>query len=146
MLSSSELGLPVGHVTEADAPWVRAGDIGLRLLHVDIARGVWVIANRFPPGYTVVPHQHTGCVHAWTTAGCWRYLEYGIDYTAGSYVHEPAGSRHTLHVPTSNTVDTEVFFVIEGANLNLDEAGNVVSITDAASISRAYEALRAMSK
>jgi 2,4'-dihydroxyacetophenone dioxygenase len=137
----TDLGLPIGHVTEDDAPWVQAGEVGLRVVMVDIPKGLWVIANRFPPGYTVVPHQHTGSIHAWTTAGSWRYLEYDVAYTAGSYIFEPAGSKHTLHVDAANTIETEVFFVIEGANLNLDNDGNVVSITDAASIAKAYRYL-----
>lgn len=138
---TSDLGTPIGHVTEADAPWVDAGGIGLRLLQIDIAKGLWVIANRFPPNYTVVPHHHTGSVMAWTLSGCWRYLEYGVDYTAGSYVFEPAGSRHTLHVPADNDGLTEVIFAIEGSNLNLDDEGNVVSMTDATSIDKAYRYL-----
>ena len=40
---------------------------------------------------------------------------------AGSYLYEPAGSVHTLHVPATNTESTEVSFAIRGANLNLDE-------------------------
>jgi 2,4'-dihydroxyacetophenone dioxygenase len=138
---NTDLGLPIGHVTESDAPWVYIGELGLRLVHVDIAKGLWVVANRFPPGYTVQPHHHTGSVYALTLSGRWRYLEYGIDYCAGSYIHEPAGSKHTLHVPADNDGLTEVFFVIEGANLNLDEDGNVVSITDASSIQQAYRAI-----
>jgi 2,4'-dihydroxyacetophenone dioxygenase len=138
---SVDLGLPIGHVSEEDAPWVQAGDVGLRVVMVDIPKGLWVIANRFPAGYTVIPHQHTGSIHAWTAAGSWRYLEYDVAYTAGSYVFEPAGSKHTLKVDDHNTGLTEVFFVIEGANLNLDGAGNVISITDAASINKAYRAL-----
>jgi 2,4'-dihydroxyacetophenone dioxygenase len=138
---STDLGLPIGHVSEADAPWVDAGGVGLRVVMVDIPKGLWVIANRFPPGYAVVPHQHTGSIHAWTTAGSWRYLEYDVAYTAGSYVFEPAGSKHTLKVDDDNVGETEVFFVIEGANLNLDDDGKVVSITDAASIAKAYRYL-----
>ena len=40
---------------------------------------------------------------------------------AGSYLFEPAGSIHTLHVPDTNTEVTDVFFAIHGANLNLDD-------------------------
>lgn len=46
---------------------------------------------------------------------------------AGSYLYEPAGSVHTLHVPATNTESTEVSFAIRGANLNLDEQGNVAT-------------------
>ncbi len=143
-MSNINLGLPIGHATEADSPWVDIPGGGLRLVHSDVATGVWVVANRFDPGMAVQRHRHTGQVFAWTTAGCWMYQEYGVRYEAGSYVHEPAGSVHTLVVPADNTEITEVFFVIHGANLNLDDDDNIVSITDAESIAQAYKMLCTM--
>jgi 2,4'-dihydroxyacetophenone dioxygenase len=62
----------------------------------------------------------------------WLYLEYPDSVNvAGSYLFEPAGSIHTLHVPESNTELTDVVFVIHGANLNLDADGNVTTVIDA---------------
>jgi len=52
--------------------------------------------------------------------------------TAGSYLFEPAGSIHTLHALKSNDGITDAWFAIRGANLNLDAAGNVESVLDAA--------------
>ncbi len=138
------LGLPIGHATEAQAPWVDIPGGQLRLLHADIAAGIWVVANRFEPGMAVTRHRHTGPVFAWTTAGCWMYSEYGVRYEAGSYIHEPAGSIHTLVVPSDNTELTEVFFVIHGANLDLDSGDNIVGVTDATSIGQAYRMLCSM--
>ncbi|MEO6126503.1 MAG: 2,4'-dihydroxyacetophenone dioxygenase family protein [Ilumatobacteraceae bacterium] len=135
------LGLPIGHATETDTPWVDIPGGQLRLVHADIAAGVWVVANRFEPGMAVTRHRHTGPVFAWTTAGCWMYAEYGVRYEAGSYIHEPAGSIHTLVVPADNTEVTEVFFVIHGANLDLDVDGNITGIIDATSIGQAYRYL-----
>jgi 2,4'-dihydroxyacetophenone dioxygenase len=135
------LGLPIGHVAEGDAPWVAIPGGELRLLHSDIGAGLWIVANRFEPGMAVTRHRHTGPVFAWTTAGCWMYREYGIRYEAGSYIHEPAGSIHTLVVPADNTGLTEVFFVINGANLDLDADDNIVGVTDATSIASAYRYL-----
>ena len=100
--------------------------------------GLWVIQNRFTPGYKVQTHKHTGPVYAFTTSGAWRYLESDLVNTAGSYLYEPAGSVHTLVVPENNTEITDVFFAIYGANLNLDANGNVESITDAGNILQAY--------
>ena len=60
---------------------------------------------------------------------------------AGSYLYEPAGSVHTLHVPASNTEVTDVWFAIRGANLNLDEQGNVASVWDAGFMIETYLAL-----
>ena len=135
------LGPPIGHVGETDAPWVAIPGGELRLLHADIGAGVWVVANRFEPGMAVQRHRHTGPVFAWTTTGCWMYQEYGVRYEAGSYIHESAGSIHSLVVPSDNTETTEVFFVIHGANLDLDADDNIVGITDATSIWLAYHTL-----
>ena len=55
---------------------------------------------------------------------------------AGSYLFEPAGSIHTLHVP-----DDVVWFAIRGANLNLDAEGNVESHVDASTVRDAYLAV-----
>ena len=137
----TNLGLPIGHATETDTPWVDIPGGQLRLVHADIGEGLWIVANRFEPGMAVTRHRHTGPVYAWTTAGCWMYAEYGVRYEAGSYVHEPAGSIHTLVVPDDNTELTEVFFVIQGANLDLDADDNITGIIDATSIVQAYRYL-----
>lgn len=137
----TNLGLPIGHATEIDTPWVDILGGQLRLVHADIAQGTWIVANRFEPGMAVTRHRHTGPVYAWTTAGCWMYAEYGVRYEAGSYIYEPAGSIHTLIVPADNTELTEVFFVIHGANLDLDENDNITGLIDATSIGQAYNAL-----
>src|SRR6266568_3737007 len=93
----------VGHVREDDVPWVWIDRVGLQVLRVSPDTGVWVVRNRFKPGAQVQRHRHTGVVHGFTLTGCWRYAEYGIDYTAGTFVYEPAGSIHTLTVPEDNT-------------------------------------------
>jgi quercetin dioxygenase-like cupin family protein len=118
---------------EQDLPFIHLMDGStLQLLHVDLANGVWTVRNRFKAGTTITTHKHTGTVHAFTSSGSWYYLEYPDSVNrAGSYLFEPAGSVHTLHVPETNTEETDVFFTINGANLNLDEAGNVVFVLDA---------------
>ena len=121
------------HRGEADLPFVALGDgTELQLLQVDLAQGVWIIRNRFQPGTTLQIHKHTGLVYAFTQAGSWHYLESpDAVNTAGSFLFEPAGSVHTLHVPESNTELTDVWFTIYGANLNLDADGNVELVIDA---------------
>ena len=127
----------------ADLPMVDLGAGGkLRLLNADLAQGVWTILMEFPPGTTLQTHYHTGHVHAFTRSGSWWYLESpDAVNVAGSYLFEPAGSKHTLHVPDSNDESTEVWFSIHGANLNLDADGNVTSVLDAAAILQAYRML-----
>ena len=129
------------HRGEDDLPFVDLGDgTTLQLLQVDLANGVWVIRNHFAPGTTLPIHKHTGQVYAFTQRGSWHYLESPEALnTAGSYLYEPAGSTHTLHVPDSNTEVTDVWFTIHGANLNLDADGNVEMVIDAHGMYELYK-------
>ena len=132
----------VRHVGHDDLPWVDTGTgVDLKVLRIDRLHGTWVVLNRFRPGVRLQTHRHTGPVNGLTLTGSWRYLEYDFVSTAGSYIHEPANSTHTLDVPGDNTQDTDVLFIIEGALLNLDAQGQVESVTDAESILAAYMAL-----
>lgn len=124
-----------------DAPWVDVPGGQRRLVHADVPGGVWALGVRYQPGSGTERHRHTGPVFGWTLRGCWRYVEYAVDYTAGSFVHETAGSTHTLVVPAENTEITEVLFVIHGANLMLDDADRVIRINDAASMAARYRSL-----
>lgn len=128
---------------ESDLPFVDLGDGStMQLLQVDVEQGLWVVRTRFAAGMTVPTHKHTGSVFAYTTSGSWKYLEYPDDVNrAGSYLFEPAGSIHTLHVPADNTEVTDVFFAIHGANLNLDADGNVTTVIDAGGIRDFYFAM-----
>ena len=123
-MAVSEHDLVVRHVGEDDAPWVDTGTgVDLKLVRVDLDLGTWVIRNRFRPGVQLQRHKHTGAVEGYTLTGRWNYLEYDFVSEAGSYIHEPAGSIHTLNVPEDNVEDTDVLFVIEGALLNLTPDG-----------------------
>jgi 2,4'-dihydroxyacetophenone dioxygenase len=127
------------HRGEDELPFVDLGDgTSLQLLQVDVEQGLWVIRTRFAPGTVVMTHKHTGPVHAFTLSGSWKYAEYPDVNTAGSYLYEPAGSIHTLVVPEENEGPTDVWFAIWGANLNLDEDGNVVMVIDAGFIREVY--------
>jgi quercetin dioxygenase-like cupin family protein len=129
--------------SESELPFVDLGDGStLQLLQIDIDQSLWVIRTRFAPGMTVDTHKHTGSVLAFTLSGSWKYLEYPDAVNrAGSYLFEPAGSVHTLHVPADNVELTDVFFAIHGANLNLDAAGNVTTVIDAGGIRDFYFAM-----
>jgi len=131
------------HRGERDLPFVTLPDsIRMQVLQIDLANGVWVIRSLFPPGLTVQTHKHTGPVYAFTQSGRWHYLESPEALnTAGSYLFEPAGSVHTLHVPADNRGDTDVWFVIHGANLNLTAEGDVELVIDAASVLAGYRAM-----
>ena len=127
---------------EEELPFVDLGDGSqLQVLQVDLASGVWIIRNRFIPGATVQTHRHTGSVYAFTVAGAWHYLESSDSVcVAGSYLYEPAGSVHTLHVLEENTDLTDVWFTIHGANLNLDANGNIDYVIDASTVLDFYQA------
>ena len=127
------------HRAEDELPFVTFFEgLDFQLLQASVENGLWVVRTRFQPNVTIATHRHTGEVFAVTFSGSWRYLEYPEVNTAGSYLYEPAGSQHTLHVPASNTQVTDVWFAIRGANLNLDEQGNVASVWDATFMIETY--------
>lgn len=101
-------------------------------LFLDTENGVWVLRVLFAPGTTLPKHFHTGIVHLYTISGCWYYLEYPDQkQTAGSYLFEPGGSVHQLHVPETNTELTDTLMVVYGVNINFDENDEFVNVMDA---------------
>lgn len=132
------------HIGEDELPFVALGDGShIQLLQVDIEKGLWVVRTRFEPGVTIPTHKHTGEVFAVTFSGQWKYLEYPEVNTAGSFLYEPAGSVHTLHVPEDTEGVTDVWFAIYGANLNLGADGQVEMVIDAGFIYELYTAMAA---
>jgi hypothetical protein len=114
------------------------GGTSTQLLRVSADTGVWVIRNRFRGGFRAPTHLHTGQVHAFTNAGHWGYEEYDFVATAGSYVHESAGAKHTLVIPEDNEGDVDITFVVEGANVNYAADGSFLGVQDGRSILRNY--------
>ena len=127
------------HIGADDLPFVDIGDgAKLKVLQVKRGENLWIIENVFQAGYSVQTHRHTGPVFGYTTAGAWKYAEYDYVNRAGSFLYEPAGSVHTLQCIED---DTRVWFHMYGSNLNLDDAGQVVSVVDAQVTLDAYLAL-----
>lgn len=128
------------HVGADDLPWAEAGDgSAIQLLHVDLNQGLWISKTRLPPGYRVPTHYHTGLVFAVTLKGEWYYEETPDAVNRpGSYLFEPAGSRHTLVTPKDMQGEMVTWFAIYGANLNLDADGKIVSVTDARAALEVY--------
>jgi quercetin dioxygenase-like cupin family protein len=139
-LASEVIGSPLSlHRAEHELPFVPYQEgVVFQLLQVNTETGLWVIRVRFEPGVTIQRHRHTGEVFAFTISGSWRYLEYPEINLPGSYLYEPAGAIHTLHVPATNKEVTDVWFAIRGANLNLDASGNVEAVLDAATVLDIY--------
>lgn len=129
-------------VFDDSMPFIDEGCMKVQLMQVDIEAAKYVIRTLFSPGTTVQKHKHTGEIYAFTYSGSWYYKEYPGDINVnGSYLYEPAGSTHTIHVPHSNTEDTEICFVMNGANLNLDADGNVESVLDAEVVLELYTSM-----
>ena len=127
------------HIGAEDIPWVEIGDGNkLRVLQVKIEEGLWIVENIMQRGFEVQTHKHTGPVWGYTVSGGWKYKEYDYVNRAGSFLYEPAGSIHTLECIEDNT---RVWFHMYGVNLNLDDDGNVESVTDGAGSLQAYLAL-----
>ncbi|MCU1379872.1 MAG: Cupin 2 conserved barrel domain protein [Acidimicrobiales bacterium] len=127
------------HIGVDDLPFV---DIGggnkLKVIQVDERQGLWILENIFMAGFTVQTHKHTGPIYGYTTSGAWKYVEYDYVNRAGSFLFEPAGSIHTL---TCIEDETRVWFQMYGSNLNLDEDGNIDSVSDGAGTLASYYAL-----
>lgn len=122
-----------------DLPMVRVAPLAsLQLIQVDLDHNIRVSRARFDPGFRVNAHRHTGYVHAWTLSGSWKYIEYPEVNVAGSYLYEPSGSTHTLVVPQENAEVTEVLFVVHGSNLELNDKGDIIGVSDAHSICDLY--------
>jgi len=140
MVSPVALSVPGAlHRGENALPFVPYQEgVTFQLLQADVETGLWVIRVRFEQGVTIQRHKHTGEVFGFTLRGAWKYLEYPDVNTAGSYLYEPAGSVHTLHVLESNKEITDAWFAIRGANLNLDDKGNVESVLDAGAVLDIY--------
>jgi 2,4'-dihydroxyacetophenone dioxygenase len=127
------------HIGADDLPWVDIGDGSkLKVLQVKATEGLWIVQNIFQAGYTVPTHRHTGPVWGYTISGAWHYREYDYVNRAGSFLYEPAGSVHTLECLED---DTNVWFQMYGANLNLDAQGNIESVFDGPGTLAAYYAL-----
>lgn len=120
--------------------WSGHPGIQLKLLMSDIEGGRYAVRMRFRAGVQIVPHKHTGEVHAFTLSGKWNYLEYASSpaNVAGSYLFEPPGTSHTLKIADDAGEWTEIMFILYGAMLHMDESGNVIGVTDAGSVIDEY--------
>ena len=132
-------GIEAVHIGSDDLPFVDIGDGSLlKVLQVRPQEGLWIVENIFKAGYEVETHRHTGPVFGYTRSGAWKYKEYDYVNRAGSFLYEPPGSVHTLQCIED---DTQVWFHMYGANINLDAGGNITSVVDGAMTLEFYLAL-----
>jgi 2,4'-dihydroxyacetophenone dioxygenase len=121
--------LTTSNVKADSVPWVPfapySDEVLLKYFKIDPLHGEIVVAMRFPPGVQLPKHHHTGIVIGHTMKGAWRYLEHDWVSEAGDTVYETASSSHT---PESiGDEDAEVFFVVVGELLFLDEDDNIIA-------------------
>ena len=122
-----------------ELPWAElAPGIEIKVLRTGEGSGRYTLMNRFAPGTVLPTHYHHGEVHAFTLDGEWGYQEYDWTARAGDYIHEAAGSVHTLTVAADAAGPATIQFVIEAGLDFLDEDGQVFHVEDAASITALY--------
>lgn len=125
--------------TERDLPMVEiAPGLSVQLLQVDFDHNIRITRSILAPGTRLRTHLHSGHVYAWTLGGTWKYEEHAESSTANSFLYEPAGSDHTLTVPADSGESADVVFIVHGSNIEKDDQGRIVGVTDAAAIARAY--------
>ncbi len=121
-------------VDPASLPWaIWMEGLSVKILRANLETNEYTLLVRFAPGVELPRHRHFGAVHAWTIQGRWHYLEYDWDATTGTYVHEPAGSVHTLKVHDDNDGDTVVLFAMQGGLVLLGPNDEVWMYEDAES-------------
>ena len=134
------------HVAEDDLAFVPIAEgVEVKVVHVDLKQGVWIVFNRFHPGAKIPAHYHSGQVYAVTLQGEWFYKESPEAVNKpGSYLFEPAASKHTLMVPKDQDGTTVVWFAVYGVNVQLDEDGELDMIVDAGTMMNGYRMLTQM--
>ncbi len=127
------------HRNDENLPWVSdTPGYSFKLAHVDLDSGLWVVRTRLEPGTALQTHRHTGNVLGFTIAGKWHYREYQHEYRRGSHIFEPANSVHTLEAPPDGEEPADIWFAVWGANLLLDDDGEITAVRDAAAVLHSY--------
>jgi hypothetical protein len=94
----------------------------------DVTHGAWHIIFRGQPGLRVAAHYHTSPVMVCTLRGKWKYVERDWVHEAGSYLREAPGDVHSFMTASDEPV--ELFTINEGANISLNDAGEVIGYAD----------------
>lgn len=123
-----------------------AEGVEVKVVHVDLNQGIWIVFNRFHPGARVPAHYHSGQVYAVTIEGEWFYKESPEAVNRpGSYLFEPAGCTHTIEIPRDQEGATVVWFAVHGVNVQLQDDGELDMVVDARTMLNGYRMLAGMS-
>ena len=76
---------------------------------------------RIQPGTSLPAHFHPAGVYGFTLKGSWRYLEHDWVATPGTFLWEPPGELHTLHVPAEHREPMVTYFVSLGGLIYVDD-------------------------
>jgi hypothetical protein len=121
------------YVDPDDVPYARLvrsyGITEMKLIHVDLAGGIFTMISKWDAGTQLPRHLHTGSVFAQTFSGAWRYLEYDWVARPGAYVYEPPGTEHTLYAEEA----TVAMFIAQGSFIWYDDDGRMAKHQDATS-------------
>lgn len=132
-------GQPTAQVNHEQLPWALWMEgLEVKLLRASLETGEYTLMTRYFGRTVDLPrHKHFGPVHAWTVSGRWGYLEYDWIATAGSYVHEPAGSVHTLRAYAEDE-DCVVIYQMSGGLVLLGPDDELWMYEDAESALERY--------
>jgi len=94
-ISHTPFSLSPEMIENLDSGWRQLSEgVMLRILFQDTDSDYQVGLIRYQPGASVALHLHTGDEHIYVLSGSQRD-ERGL-YTAGSYIYNPQGSRHSI--------------------------------------------------
>ena len=113
-----------------------ADDVMVKLLKVNPVSGEWVTLLKAPAHLRLPRHHHSGTVMVYTLSGQWRYLEHDWVATAGSFVYETAGTRHTPVGVGSDEVIT--LNIVQGDWNLVTEDDQVLAIENWKSVMKRY--------
>ncbi|KAA1192502.1 cupin [Pseudohalioglobus sediminis] len=131
------------HVGADELDYVTIAEgVEVKVVHVDLNQGIWIVFNRFHPGAKVPAHYHSGQVYAVTLEGRWSYKESPEAVNEpGSYLFEPAGCTHTIEIPQDQEGPTVVWFAVHGVNVQLQDDGELDMVVDARTMLEGYRML-----
>jgi anti-sigma factor ChrR (cupin superfamily) len=98
-MSSTPFSLSPDMIKNSESDWQQLQPgVTLRMLYLDAVTGYSVGLIRYEPGASVPCHLHVGDEHIYVLSGSQKD-EKGI-YTAGSYIFNPQGSKHSVRSET----------------------------------------------
>jgi len=111
--------------TDDEKLWVPYADgVWFQPCLFDLTSGGFTVILRANPGAQLGTHYHIGTVKGFTLRGHWRYLEHDWIAKPGTFIYEPAGEAHTLVILDDSPEPAQIFFVIEGGLIYLDQPAN----------------------